>query len=160
MLSQCNILQKSCYTHQQSFHCKMNNGSTSQLLLKETMPPVSFLAIVLYLMFEIFKNCHKMLRGDFFCPQVAYHISVTFTWQNNSKLPVVPASVSSVCLSHAMCMDSEGNLLKTLKTKAWYAQSVWVGCGREVRGKNGNSVSFVWMGCLFGSLSVYQCDTR
>lgn len=46
--------------------------------------------------------------------QVPCHISVTFTCQNNSRLPLAPTSASSLCLSHALCVDSEGNLLKNI----------------------------------------------
>lgn len=93
---------------------------------------------------------HKELREEIFA-QVACHISVTFTSQNNSRLSLTPASASSLCLSHALCVDTEGNLLQNIVDKASWAKTVYVcvcGGGKEV---NVSSISFVWMGCLFGN---------
>lgn len=74
-------------------------------------------AIVLWMEFDIAQNDHKELREEIFA-QVACHISVTFTSQNNSRLPLAHMSASSLCLSHALCVDSEGNLLKNIVDKA------------------------------------------
>lgn len=68
------------------------------------------------------KNHLKKLQEDIFSlcfAQVACHICVTFSGQNNSKLPLVAASVSCVRLSHALCVDSEGNLLKNTANKSF-----------------------------------------
>lgn len=74
-------------------------------------------AIVSWMEFDIAQYEHKELREEIFA-QVACHISVTFTSQNNSRLPLAPTSASSLCLSHALCVDSEGNLLKNIVDKA------------------------------------------
>lgn len=82
----------------------------------ETIP--SFLpAIVLWMEFDIAQYEHKELQEEIFT-QVACHISVTFSSQNNSRLPLAPTSASSLCLSHASRVDSEGNLLKNIVDKA------------------------------------------
>lgn len=75
-------------------------------------------AIVLWMECDIARHEHKELREEIFA-QVACHISVTFTSQNNSRLPLAPTSASSLCLSHALCVDSEGNLLENIIDKAW-----------------------------------------
>lgn len=67
--------------------------------------------------FDIAQYEHKELREEI-SAQVACHISVTFTSQNNSRLALTPTSASSLCLSHALCVDSEGNLLKNIVDKA------------------------------------------
>lgn len=67
--------------------------------------------------FDITQYEHKEGQEEIFA-QVACHISVTFTSQNNPWLPLAPASASSMCLSHALCVDSEGNLLKNIVDKA------------------------------------------
>lgn len=101
--------------------------------------------------FDLAECEHKELREEIFA-QVACHISVTFTSQNNSRLPLTPTSASSLCLSHACRVDSEGNLLQNIVDKASWAetvyectQCVWVcmcvcGDGMEM---NLSSVSFV-----------------
>lgn len=43
---------------------------------------------------------HKEVQEDI-SAQVVCHVSVTFTCQNNSRLPLAPMSASSLCLSHA-----------------------------------------------------------
>lgn len=88
----------------------ITNGSTSQsLACKQCSPFLS--TIVLSMEVDIVEYEHKELREEIFA-QVACHISVTFTSQNNSRLPLAPTSASSSCLSHALCVDSEGNPLK------------------------------------------------
>lgn len=67
--------------------------------------------------FDIAQYVQKELGEEIFA-QVACHASVTFTCQNNSRLPLALASASSLCLSHALCVDSEGNLLKNIVDKA------------------------------------------
>lgn len=76
--------------------------------------------------FDIAQNEHKELREEIFA-QVACHISVTFTSQNNSRLPLALTSASSLCLSHALCVDSEGNLLKNSRQSFVGWKCVWVG---------------------------------
>jgi len=71
----------------------------------------------MWMQFDITQYEHKELREEIFA-QVACHISVTFTRQNNSRLPLAPTSASSFCLSHALCVDTEGNLLKNIVDKA------------------------------------------
>lgn len=75
--------------------------------------------------FDIAQYEHKELREEI-SAQVACHISVTFTCQNNSRLTLAPTSASSLCLSHALCVDSEGNLLTNIADKASLAESVCV----------------------------------
>lgn len=75
--------------------------------------------------FDIAQYEHKELREEI-SAQVACHISVTFTRQNNSRLPLAPTSASSLCLSHALCVDSEGNLLTNITDKASSAESLCV----------------------------------
>lgn len=50
--------------------------------------------------FDIAQNEHKEVQEDI-SAQVVCHVSVTFTCQNNSRLPLAPMSASSLCLSHA-----------------------------------------------------------
>lgn len=59
----------------------------------------------------------KELREGIFS-QVACHISVTSTGQNNTRVPPAPPSASSLCLSHAPLVDSEGNLFGNIVDKA------------------------------------------
>lgn len=79
---------------------------------------------------------------------------MTFASQNNSSLPLAPTSASFLCLSHALCVDSEGNLLKNIVDKASLADVVYEPAYECVCvcviGEEMNSISIVQMGCLFG----------
>lgn len=101
------------------------------------------------------------LREEIFA-QVACHISVTFTSQNNSRLSLAPTSASSLCLSHALCVDSEGNLLQNIVDKASWAEIV---CERVyVVDRGEREQYFLCLEGLFiwkwqGRPTVNLCDT-
>ncbi len=80
--------------------------------------------IVLWMEFDRAQYECKELQEEIFA-QVACHISLTFTRPNNSRLSFAPTSASSFCLSHALCVDSEGNLLENIIDKASQAESVY-----------------------------------
>lgn len=94
---------------------------------------------------------HKELREDI-SAQVACHISVTFTCQNNSRLPLAPMSVSSFCLSHAFVLTVEEIYLEPSQTKHHRPKAHVCVCMRVIAamGLNLRAISFVWTGCLFG----------
>lgn len=68
----------------------------------ETIAPF-LLAIVLWMKFDIVEREHKELREEVFA-QVACHISVTFTSQNNSRLPLLSLHpLPPLCVFPTLC---------------------------------------------------------
>lgn len=118
----------------------------------ETIAPF-LLAIVLWMKFDIVEREHKELREEIFA-QVACHISVTFTSQNNSRLPLLSLHpLPPLCVFPTLC---EWTVKETYSKK----QCVCVCSVKEVECEH----YFLCLDGLFvlkwwGSLSLYLCYT-